>query len=256
MDDTERQTKVFRHVTRADAAHHIPLEAFATQRETAAAEDFPGNHAEVAKQLIDAASNPIAVCDNRGVLLLCNTAWSSFDDGYHAFKKSFGVGENLLQAVTAEKAGSAPYAAQLVTGVAAIIRGDADSFTADYVFASGKRSRTFKVAGRTFRNGTTAKAIVTFEETPVSGMLPALEPAGQIAAAVESLSNRERQILDLILAGEPNKLIASQLDLSQKTVEKHRSSLMRKLGAQNVVHLVRKLLGQEGPLRTAGPQPR
>jgi DNA-binding NarL/FixJ family response regulator len=62
------------------------------------------------------------------------------------------------------------------------------------------------------------------------------------ATAPGALSNRERQILELVMSGEPNKSIALQLDLSQKTVEKHRASLMHKMGAQNVVQLVRIVL--------------
>lgn len=44
------------------------------------------------------------------------------------------------------------------------------------------------------------------------------------------LTERERQIFDLIARGQPNKLIAVELDVSIKTVEKHRSQLMRRLG--------------------------
>lgn len=53
------------------------------------------------------------------------------------------------------------------------------------------------------------------------------------------LSNREIEILRLITAGKPNKVIASKLSISIKTVEKHRNNIMQKLEIHNVVDLVK-----------------
>jgi FixJ family two-component response regulator len=60
-----------------------------------------------------------------------------------------------------------------------------------------------------------------------------------LAARIASLSPREREIMDLVVLGFANKRIARHLKLSEKTVEAHRSHLMRKLGAQNLAELVR-----------------
>lgn len=57
-----------------------------------------------------------------------------------------------------------------------------------------------------------------------------------------SLSGRERQVLNMIVAGKSNKEIASQLHISPKTVEKHRASLMGKLEAHSVVQLMARAL--------------
>jgi FixJ family two-component response regulator len=57
------------------------------------------------------------------------------------------------------------------------------------------------------------------------------------------LTQRERQVLDLIVAGESNKRIALQLDLSLKTVEFHRANVMRKLNAASLADLMRKVIG-------------
>lgn len=61
----------------------------------------------------------------------------------------------------------------------------------------------------------------------------------QIRARVESLSPRERQVLDGLLAGHPNKTIAYDLSLSPRTVEVHRANLMTKMGAKSLSDLVR-----------------
>lgn len=62
--------------------------------------------------------------------------------------------------------------------------------------------------------------------------------------AMSRLTRRERQVLDGIMNGKLNKVIASDLKISPKTVELHRANLMAKLGAHNVVELTRVVLGQ------------
>ena len=58
-------------------------------------------------------------------------------------------------------------------------------------------------------------------------------------AKLSVLSPRENEVLDLVVAGRPNKAIAAQLSLSVKTIEKHRANLMRKLKVRTVAELVR-----------------
>ena len=67
-------------------------------------------------------------------------------------------------------------------------------------------------------------------------------------ARMEALSPREKQVMGLVTEGMANKVIASTLDLSVKTVEKHRSSMMRKLEMQSVAGLVRNVLSVEGDI--------
>jgi FixJ family two-component response regulator len=50
-------------------------------------------------------------------------------------------------------------------------------------------------------------------------------------------------VLDLIVAGESSKRVASQLGLSLKTVEFHRANIMRNLNAASLADLVRKVIG-------------
>lgn len=59
------------------------------------------------------------------------------------------------------------------------------------------------------------------------------------AARIAALTRRERQIMDLVIRGAANKQMAHRLDLSIKTIEAHRGSLMRKLQVQTVAELVR-----------------
>lgn len=61
---------------------------------------------------------------------------------------------------------------------------------------------------------------------------------------LDTLTNRERQILKLVAEGHTSKYIAGHLNLSVKTVEKHRSNLMRKLDLHNASALTTFAIGQ------------
>ena len=56
------------------------------------------------------------------------------------------------------------------------------------------------------------------------------------------LTARQRQILDLVLAGQPSKIIAADLGISQRTVDNHRAAIMRKTGSKSMPALVRTAL--------------
>lgn len=61
----------------------------------------------------------------------------------------------------------------------------------------------------------------------------------QLLHRFESLSPRETEIMDLVVRGASNKVVAWQLGLSPKTVEVHRANVMRKTGAASLAELVR-----------------
>ncbi len=64
------------------------------------------------------------------------------------------------------------------------------------------------------------------------------EPAPQARTSWSKLTTRERQMLKLVAEGKKNREIAALLNLSTKTVEKHRANLMRKMGFGNASELV------------------
>lgn len=58
-----------------------------------------------------------------------------------------------------------------------------------------------------------------------------------------SLTERERDVMNLVVAGMPNKLVADQLQISVRTVEVHRSRLFDKMGVKSAVELANLLRG-------------
>jgi FixJ family two-component response regulator len=61
----------------------------------------------------------------------------------------------------------------------------------------------------------------------------------ELARHVENLSSRQREVLDLLIAGESSKQIATRLEIGEKTVAKHRAAVLEKMQVDNVVELVR-----------------
>ena len=64
----------------------------------------------------------------------------------------------------------------------------------------------------------------------------------EIRRRLDLLTPRERQVVDEIMAGEPNKRIAANLGLSEKTVEAHRSKVMEKMEAKSLADLVKMVI--------------
>jgi FixJ family two-component response regulator len=66
-----------------------------------------------------------------------------------------------------------------------------------------------------------------------------------IRRRIGQLTPREREVLELVTKGKANKVIAGDLDVSQRTVEIHRARVMEKMGASSLAHLVRMVIEAE-----------
>lgn len=74
----------------------------------------------------------------------------------------------------------------------------------------------------------------------------ALEQHSKIRERLEALTPREREVLMLMTRGKPNKVMAADLGVSQRTVEIHRARVMEKSGAASLAQLVRMVMDLEG----------
>ena len=62
------------------------------------------------------------------------------------------------------------------------------------------------------------------------------------ASRIATLTVRQREILEHVLAGQPSKIIAADLGISQRTVDNHRAAIMRKTASKSIPALVRTAL--------------
>ncbi len=75
-----------------------------------------------------------------------------------------------------------------------------------------------------------------------------LQERQSIAARLQNLTPRELDVLRLMVEGKANKVIAIDLDISQRTVEIHRARVMEKLEANSLAHLVRMVMAVDASL--------
>lgn len=82
--------------------------------------------------------------------------------------------------------------------------------------------------------------MLTFEPVSFAPLSKAtLQRLKAANARLKVLSPRESEILDLVFEGLTNKAIGLRSEISEKTVEKHRSNIMQKLGIRNSTQLIR-----------------
>jgi len=85
----------------------------------------------------------------------------------------------------------------------------------------------------------------------------ARQESESIKSLLESLTPRERQVMDMVVTGQLTKQIASQLGISIKTVDVHRSNVIHKMGVKSTAQLVRLVTcwrtckGEETSIATA-----
>jgi len=120
---------------------------------------------------------------------------------------------------------------------AVMITGDGDVGLAIEAMRAGASDFIEKPVGRTALLASVARAI---EERRDAGKLPKWRRSA--AASLDALTPRQRQIMEKVLEGRPNKLIAADLGISQRTVENHRAAVMKKTGAGSLPALARMAL--------------
>lgn len=73
-------------------------------------------------------------------------------------------------------------------------------------------------------------------------------------AGFATLTPRERDVMGHVASGKPNKIIAAELGVSQRTIEAHRAKVFQKLQVRNAVELAHCLLAvQVNPARRSRP---
>jgi two-component system CheB/CheR fusion protein len=120
---------------------------------------------------------------------------------------------------------------------AIMITGNSDVSMAVQAMKAGASDFIEKPIGSKGLLDSVARAI---ERSRESGKLLATRELA--ANTVASLTRRQRQVMDLVLAGHPSKNIAADLGISQRTVENHRALIMEKTGSKSLPALARLAL--------------
>jgi two-component system response regulator FixJ len=128
-------------------------------------------------------------------------------------------------------------AARNITLPVIIMTGHADVPLAVEAMKGGAVDFIEKPFGDEVMLGAVDRAMARFREASSAGA-----DVSRIRTRLDSLSERERQVLSGLLQGHPNKTIAYDLDLSPRTVEVHRANVMTKMGASSLSELVRMAL--------------
>jgi two-component system response regulator DctR len=77
------------------------------------------------------------------------------------------------------------------------------------------------------------------------GALAQRRDKDKLARNLAELTEREREVMHLVIAGRPNKLIADALDISVRTVEVHRARVFDKMNVKSAVELANLLRALE-----------
>ena len=86
------------------------------------------------------------------------------------------------------------------------------------------------------------------------GFQQAFRPARGGGNATRGPDARQRQVMDLVLAGHPSKNIAADLGISQRTVENHRAAIMKKTGSHSISALIRLALAADPSTGSESPR--
>jgi FixJ family two-component response regulator len=90
-----------------------------------------------------------------------------------------------------------------------------------------------------------AKLIAAIDEALLRNEITALEAekGGAFSALLATLTPREREVMELVVAGRHNRDIADEMGISTRTVEVHKARVMQKLKVDSIAQLVRLSLG-------------
>ena len=122
-----------------------------------------------------------------------------------------------------------------------LITGDDDTGLAVAAMRGGACDFITKPVGREALLGSIDRATEQSLGTNIAAVAKA-----EAALCYGALTARQKEVMDMVLAGHPSKNIAADLGISQRTVENHRAEIMHRMEVRSLPELARKVLMIEG----------
>ena len=195
---------------------------------------------QLARGILDSLPSQVAVLDKNGTIMTVNNAWSSFDSEDALFGGHCRTGTNYL---TFCQSRQHPSGGDLERAIREVINGQQHQQRLETFCTSLGNELWFEAILRPFTGAGLARVVVIHNE--ITHRKQAEQEAVTRADAsgrLSLLTPREEQVMKLVVDGKPNKSIARTLSISVKTVEMHRSNMMKKLRLNSVPDLVRLAL--------------
>jgi len=197
--------------------------------------------------VLDSLSSQVAVLDNTGMILMVNAAWSNPALWHPLTGVGFGVTANYLLACGSLGEDKPEIITPIVVGIRDVIGGSPARFSKQFPWGSAEERQWFQIEVSPFSGAGSARAVVLCEDITDRKKKEGEERERALQRErISLLSAREREVMEMVVAGKANKMIARELGRSEKTVEKHRANVMRKLKVRTVADLVRIAVAVEG----------
>lgn len=190
----------------------------------------------LAHSIMDSLPDPIGVLDDEGMLILTNHAWNQDLSENQLFGNDCQIKSNYLDFCRNSLNPMGRRLAELIESVV-----ENQEATDPIAYRLNETSKAwYSFAVHPCQGSGRARAIVVHQDISDRKRLEGHQLGKENAIEmIRSLTRREKQVMDLVVDGKPNKMIARLLEISVKTVEMHRANLMKKLKIRSVADLVR-----------------
>ena len=189
------------------------------------------------RDILDSLPLPVAVLDRAGNVVTTNLSWQQVHSEEALFGTNCCQGQNYLKFC---EDSANEHGRELAAATRAVLDGQEMSTRVEHRCDDGRETRWFELIVRPFTGRGVAQVVVMHQEITHRKLAESEAVARADAlAAINQLTPRESEVMRLVVHGEPNKKIARILEISVKTVEMHRSNLMKKLQVNSVPDLVR-----------------
>jgi len=193
--------------------------------------------------ILDTISIPILVLNNSGDIVMMNSKWVSLQESMHIYGIELYIGMNYLDLCRGLLPNDTEEICHLHSKTKAAVLGGGEKFSIELQLQTGNENQWFRITVSPLYKTLPAAAVVSHEDITFEKQASLqVQEKSKALGRLSLLSNREQEVMKLIVRGETNKTVAYCLDISPRTVEKHRANVMKKLQVKSVAELVRTVV--------------